>query len=66
VDNLFYVPDFICYDSIIVELKALAATTGAHRAACPRKTRKLRKRNKYPVQYQQDARQMGVLLKYSG
>ncbi len=27
-----YVPDFICYDSIIVELKALAATTGAHRA----------------------------------
>jgi GxxExxY protein len=27
-----YIPDFICYDSIIIELKALAATTGEHKA----------------------------------
>ncbi len=27
-----YIPDFICYDSIIVELKALASTTGEHMA----------------------------------
>ncbi len=27
-----YVPDFICHDSIIVEIKALSATTGAHKA----------------------------------
>jgi GxxExxY protein len=27
-----YIPDFICHDSIIVELKALSVTTGAHKA----------------------------------
>jgi len=27
-----YAPDFICYESIIVELKALSTTTGEHRA----------------------------------
>ena len=27
-----YVPDFICYQSIIVELKAVSATNGAHKA----------------------------------
>jgi len=27
-----YIPDFICHESIIVELKALAMTTGAHKA----------------------------------
>ncbi|MEY3786738.1 MAG: hypothetical protein RLZ75_945 [Pseudomonadota bacterium] len=27
-----YIPDFICYDSIIVELKALSDTTPAHKA----------------------------------
>ena len=27
-----YIPDFICYESIIVELKALAITTGEHKA----------------------------------
>jgi GxxExxY protein len=27
-----YIPDFICYDSIIIELKALATTTGEHKA----------------------------------
>ena len=27
-----YQPDLICYDSIIVELKALSATSGAHQA----------------------------------
>jgi GxxExxY protein len=27
-----YVPDLICYESIIVELKALAVTTGTHKA----------------------------------
>jgi GxxExxY protein len=27
-----YIPDFVCYDSIIVELKALASTTGEHKA----------------------------------
>nr|MBF0223415.1 GxxExxY protein [Desulfobulbaceae bacterium] len=27
-----YVPDFICHEFIIVELKALTATTGAHKA----------------------------------
>lgn len=27
-----YIPDFVCYESIIVELKALSATTGEHRA----------------------------------
>jgi len=27
-----YIPDFICHDSIIIELKALAATTGEHKA----------------------------------
>lgn len=27
-----YIPDFICHQSIIVELKALSATTGAHKA----------------------------------
>jgi GxxExxY protein len=27
-----YMPDFTCYDGIIVELKALSVTTGAHKA----------------------------------
>lgn len=27
-----YVPDFVCYDLIIVEIKALPETTGAHKA----------------------------------
>lgn len=27
-----YIPDFICYESVIVELKALFVTTGAHKA----------------------------------
>jgi len=27
-----YVPDFICYESIIIEIKALANTTGEHKA----------------------------------
>ena len=27
-----YIPDFICYDSIIVELKALSDTTPVHKA----------------------------------
>ncbi|MHB1174217.1 MAG: GxxExxY protein [Sulfuriferula sp.] len=27
-----YIPDFICHESIIVEIKALAATTGEHKA----------------------------------
>jgi len=27
-----YTPDFTCYDSIIIEIKALSATTGAHKA----------------------------------
>jgi GxxExxY protein len=27
-----YAPDFTCYDNIIVELKALSATNGAHKA----------------------------------
>jgi GxxExxY protein len=27
-----YIPDFICYGLIIVELKALSVTTGAHKA----------------------------------
>lgn len=27
-----YVPDFVCHESIIVELKALSATTEAHKA----------------------------------
>jgi len=27
-----YTPDFVCHDSIIVELKALSVTTGAHKA----------------------------------
>ncbi|OGR05830.1 MAG: GTP-binding protein [Deltaproteobacteria bacterium RIFOXYD12_FULL_50_9] len=27
-----YIPDFICHNSIIVELKALSVTTGAHKA----------------------------------
>jgi len=27
-----YTPDFICYESIIVKIKALSATTGAHKA----------------------------------
>jgi len=27
-----YIPDFICHQSIIIELKALAATTGDHKA----------------------------------
>ncbi|WP_051566915.1 GxxExxY protein [Herminiimonas sp. CN] len=27
-----YIPDFICHESIIVELKALAVTTGEHKA----------------------------------
>lgn len=27
-----YIPDFICHESIIVELKALAVITGEHRA----------------------------------
>lgn len=27
-----YIPDFICYAGIIVEIKALSATTGAHKA----------------------------------
>ena len=27
-----YIPDFICHESIIVELKALSVTTGAHKA----------------------------------
>jgi len=28
----FYIPDFICHESIIIELKALSATTGEHKA----------------------------------
>ncbi len=27
-----YIPDFVCHESIIIELKALAATTGEHKA----------------------------------
>ncbi|MDO8264717.1 MAG: GxxExxY protein [Gallionella sp.] len=27
-----YIPDFICHQSIIIELKALAVTTGEHKA----------------------------------
>lgn len=27
-----YIPDFVCHHSIVVELKALAATTGEHKA----------------------------------
>jgi GxxExxY protein len=27
-----YIPDFVCHKTIIVELKALAATTGEHKA----------------------------------
>ncbi len=27
-----YMPDFVCHDSIIVELKALSVTTGVHKA----------------------------------
>jgi GxxExxY protein len=27
-----YIPDFICHESIIIELKALAVTTGEHKA----------------------------------
>lgn len=27
-----YIPDFVCCESIIVEIKALSATTGAHKA----------------------------------
>lgn len=27
-----YTPDFVCYESIIIELKALSATTGEHQA----------------------------------
>jgi GxxExxY protein len=27
-----YIPDFVCYDSIIVEHKALASTSGGHKA----------------------------------
>lgn len=27
-----YIPDFICHESIIVEIKALAVTTGEHKA----------------------------------
>jgi len=27
-----YIPDFICHDSIIIELKALAVTKGEHKA----------------------------------
>ena len=27
-----YIPDFVCHESIIIELKALAATTGKHKA----------------------------------
>ncbi len=27
-----YVPDFVCYDKIIVEIKAVTALTGEHRA----------------------------------
>lgn len=27
-----YIPDFICYESIIIGLKAIAATTGEHKA----------------------------------
>ena len=30
--NQTYKPDFICYDSIILELKALSGLTGEHRA----------------------------------
>ena len=30
--NKFYVPDFICFDKIIVELKALSAITSEHQA----------------------------------
>jgi len=27
-----YIPDFVCYESIIIELKALVTTTGEHKA----------------------------------
>ena len=27
-----YIPDFVCHQSIVIELKALAATTGDHKA----------------------------------
>jgi len=27
-----YIPDFVCHESIIVELKALSATSGAHKS----------------------------------
>ena len=27
-----FIPDFVCHESIIVELKALSATTAAHKA----------------------------------
>lgn len=27
-----YIPDFICYESIIIEIKALSGTTGVHKA----------------------------------
>jgi GxxExxY protein len=27
-----YIPDFVCYGSVIVEIKALSATNGAHKA----------------------------------
>ncbi|ABL00070.1 GxxExxY protein [Pelobacter propionicus] len=30
--NQTYRPDFVCFDSIIVEIKALSATTGEHKA----------------------------------
>ena len=30
--RLSYIPDFVCYGNIIVELKAIAQTTGEHKA----------------------------------
>ena len=29
-----YIPDFICYESIIIEIKALSVTAGGHKHRC--------------------------------